>query len=66
MLMLINNKTSMHLQVRSPNDVNKLGSSYLSSLPTLPVLRVLFWCVFWLFLSSQPPHHPNWPSLAKS
>ena len=42
--------------VRSPNDGNKLGSSSLSPLSTLPVLRVLFWCnlfdvssVFWLF-----------------
>ena len=43
--------------VRSPNDGNKLG---LSSLSTLPVLRVLFWCnlfdvssVFWPFFQAN-------------
>ena len=47
-------------QVRSPNDGNKLGSSQLSPLSTLPVLRVLFRCnlfdvssVFWLFFQAN-------------
>ena len=46
--------------VRSPNDGNKLGWSYLSPLSTLPVLRVLFRCnlfdvssVFWLFFQAN-------------
>ena len=47
-------------RVRSPNDGNKLGSSQLSPLSTLPVLRVLFRCnlfdvssVFGLFFQAN-------------